>query len=135
MFWYATDQLIMSPINSYLFFLIHFFYPNFFLMWKLRVSTVMTNAPIILTQDCDMYSNDPQTPLRVLCYLCDPAIEPNLGFIQFPQRFPGINKNDTYGCEYKHLAEIHPIGFDGVRGPYYCGTGTFFRRRASISSC
>ncbi|KAK6251469.1 hypothetical protein SCA6_005474 [Theobroma cacao] len=55
----------------------------------LRVSTVMTNAPIILTQECDMYSNDPQTPLRVLCYLCDPAIEPNLGFIQFPQRFPG----------------------------------------------
>ncbi|XVF12934.1 hypothetical protein REPUB_Repub08aG0162700 [Reevesia pubescens] len=38
----------------------------------------MTNAPIILTQDCDMYSNDPQTPLRVLCYVCDPAIEPNL---------------------------------------------------------
>ncbi|XWS48780.1 hypothetical protein CRYUN_Cryun13aG0105700 [Craigia yunnanensis] len=96
----------------------------------LRVSTIMTNAPIILTQDCDMYSNDPQTPLRVLCYVCDPAIEQTLGFVQFPQRFPGINKDDTYGCEYKHLAVIHLLGFDGLRGPYYCGTGTFFRRRA-----
>ena len=90
----------------------------------------MTNAPIILTQDCDMYSNDPQTPLRVLSYVCDPAIEPTLGFVQFPQRFHGINKDDTYGCEYKHLAVIHLLGFDGLRGPYYCGTGTFFRRPA-----
>ncbi|XVF51276.1 hypothetical protein PTKIN_Ptkin04bG0172000 [Pterospermum kingtungense] len=98
----------------------------------LRVSTIMTNAPIVLTQDCDMYSNDPQTPLRVLCYVCDPGIEPTLGFVQFPQRFPGINKDDTYGCEYKHLAEIHVIGFDGIRGPHYCGTGTFFRRRALL---
>ncbi|XVF51278.1 hypothetical protein PTKIN_Ptkin04bG0172200 [Pterospermum kingtungense] len=98
----------------------------------LRVSTIMTDAPIVLTQDCDMYSNDPQTPLRVLCYVCDPEIEPTLGFVQFPQRFPGINKDDTYGCEYKHLAEIHTMGFDGIRGPYYCGTGTFFRRRALL---
>ncbi|XP_022721717.1 cellulose synthase-like protein G3 isoform X2 [Durio zibethinus] len=96
----------------------------------LRVSTIMTNAPIFLTQDCDMYSNDPQTPLRMLCYICDPAIERTLGFVQFPQRFRGINRDDTYGCEYKHLGEIHPMGFDGLRGPYYCGTGTFFLRQA-----
>ncbi|XVE58101.1 hypothetical protein DITRI_Ditri04bG0143200 [Diplodiscus trichospermus] len=96
----------------------------------LRVSTTMTNAPIILTQDCDMYSNDPQTPMRVLCYVCDPAIEPSLGFVQFPQSFSGINKDDTYGYEFKNLAQIHPQGFGGLRGPYYCGTGTFFRRRA-----
>ncbi|KAK1403961.1 hypothetical protein POM88_003566 [Heracleum sosnowskyi] len=33
-----------------------------------RVSAAMTNAPIVLTQDCDMFSNDPKTPLRALCY-------------------------------------------------------------------
>ncbi|GMI76422.1 cellulose synthase like G3, ARABIDOPSIS THALIANA CELLULOSE SYNTHASE-LIKE G3 [Hibiscus trionum] len=60
----------------------------------LRVSTIMTNAPIILTQDRDMYSNDPGTPLRMLCYACDPAIQSTLGFVQFPQRFQGINKYD-----------------------------------------
>ncbi|KAE8717158.1 putative Cellulose synthase like G3 [Hibiscus syriacus] len=95
----------------------------------LRVSTIMTNAPLILTQDCDMYSNDPTTPLRILCYVYDLAIQPTLGFIQFPQRFQGLNK-DTYGYEFKHIIRLHPRGADGLGGAYYFGTGTFFRRRA-----
>ncbi|CAN7071503.1 unnamed protein product [Brassica oleracea var. botrytis] len=41
----------------------------------LRVSSVMTNSPIILTLDCDMYSNNPTTPLHALCYLSDPKIK------------------------------------------------------------
>ncbi|KAJ0048492.1 hypothetical protein Pint_14894 [Pistacia integerrima] len=53
----------------------------------LRVSAVMTNAPIVLTLDCDMYSNDPKTPLRVLCYVCDSATRSDLSYVQFPQRF------------------------------------------------
>ncbi|KAE8717159.1 Cellulose synthase-like protein G3 [Hibiscus syriacus] len=96
----------------------------------LRVSTIMTNAPLILTQDCDMYSNDPTTPLRILCYVYDLAIQPTLGFIQFPQRFQGLNKDDTYGYEFKHIIRLHPRGADGLGGAYYFGTGTFFRRRA-----
>ncbi|RVW91582.1 Cellulose synthase-like protein G3 [Vitis vinifera] len=32
----------------------------------LRISATMTNATVILTLDSDMYSNDPQTPLRAL---------------------------------------------------------------------
>ncbi|XP_044485758.1 cellulose synthase-like protein G2 [Mangifera indica] len=96
----------------------------------LRVSTVMTNAPIVLTLDCDMYSNDPKTPLRVLCYACDSATRSDLAFVQFPQRFRGLNKNDLYACEIKRLFEINFLGFDGLRGPNYVGTGTFFRRRA-----
>ena len=54
-----------------LFFLLLFF---FGCVLKLRVSAAMTNAPIIPTLDCDMYSNDPQTPLRALCYLLDPKL-------------------------------------------------------------
>ncbi|KAK8618080.1 hypothetical protein V6N13_115955 [Hibiscus sabdariffa] len=96
----------------------------------LRVSMIMTNGPLILTQDCDMYSNDPITPLRMLCYVFDPAIQPTLGFMQFPQLFQGLNKDDTYGCELKHLIKLHPRGADGLWGAYYFGTGTFFRRRA-----
>ncbi|KAL6349306.1 hypothetical protein AAG906_033962 [Vitis piasezkii] len=60
----------------------------------IRVSATMTNAPVVLTLDSDMHSNDPQTPLRALCYLLDPDMDPNLGFVQFPQTFHGINKND-----------------------------------------
>ncbi|PON34228.1 Cellulose synthase [Parasponia andersonii] len=96
----------------------------------IRVSATMTNAPIILTLDCDMYSNDPQTPLRVLCYFSDPEVESQVGYIQFPQRFHGINKNDIYGCELKRLFKINAIGMDGLSGPNYVGSGCFFRRRA-----
>ncbi|XP_022733526.1 cellulose synthase-like protein G3 isoform X2 [Durio zibethinus] len=96
----------------------------------LRVSAVMTNASIILTQDCDMYSNDPQTPLRVLCYLSDSAIQSKLAYIQFPQRFHGLNKNDIYASEYKRLFQVNPMGFDGLKGPNYVGSGCFFCRRA-----
>ncbi|XP_019058019.1 PREDICTED: cellulose synthase-like protein G3 isoform X2 [Tarenaya hassleriana] len=96
----------------------------------LRVSGVMTNSPIILAIDCDMYSNDPKTPLRALCYLSDPKIKSELGFVQFPQRFKGINKSDIYACELKRLFHINSTGFDGLKGPNHVGTGCFFNRRA-----
>ncbi|GLT49666.1 hypothetical protein SLA2020_232090 [Shorea laevis] len=96
----------------------------------LRVSAVMSNAPIIQTQDCDMYSNDPQTPLRVLCYVCDPAIRSKLGYVQFPQHFHGLNKNDIYASEYKRMYQINSMGLDGLMGPNYVGPGCFFVRRA-----
>ncbi|CAA7024602.1 unnamed protein product [Microthlaspi erraticum] len=95
----------------------------------LRVSAVFTNAPVILTQDCDMYSNDPGTLVRALCYLTDPKIKSGLGYVQFPQRFQGINKNDIYAGEYKRNFECMGIGLDGLRGPNYVGTGCFFNRR------
>ncbi|KAF2532332.1 hypothetical protein F2Q70_00033000 [Brassica cretica] len=96
---------------------------------KLRVSGVMTNSPVILTLDCDMYSNDPTTPVRALCYLTDPKIKSGLGFVQFPQKFQGVSKNDIYACEYKRLFDINMIGFDGLMGPNHVGTGCFFNRR------
>ncbi|ESQ54940.1 hypothetical protein EUTSA_v10024521mg [Eutrema salsugineum] len=96
----------------------------------LRVSAVMTNSPIILTLDCDMYSNDPSTPVRALCYLTDPKIKSSLGFVQFPQKFQGLSKNDIYACEYKRLFDINMVGFDGLMGPNHVGTGCFFNRRA-----
>ena len=102
----------------------------FFFVLKLRVSAVMTNAPMILTLDCDMYSNDPQTPIRVLCYLTDPKIRSTLGYIQFPQKFHGLNENDIYACEYKYMYIVNPLGMDGLSGPDYEGSGCFFCRRA-----
>lgn len=95
----------------------------------LRVSGSMTNAPIVLTQDCDMYSNDPQTPKRVLCYISDPVLKPTLGYVQFPQRYHGINKDDIYGGEFLRLFVANPVGMDGFQGPNYVGSGCFFLRR------
>ena len=96
---------------------------------KLRVSATMTNAPVILTLDSDMYSNDPQTPLRALCYLLDPSMDPKLAYVQFPQIFYAINKNDIYGGEARHVFQTHPTGMDVLKGPIYLGTGGFFRRK------
>ncbi|KAM1736610.1 hypothetical protein ACFX12_014951 [Malus domestica] len=96
----------------------------------LRVSATMTNAPIVLTLDCDMYSNNPDTPLRTLCYLSDPKLRSKVGYVQFPQRFQGINKTDIYASDFRHLFLINPCGFDGLLGPNYVGTGCFFSRRA-----
>ncbi|RVW43175.1 Cellulose synthase-like protein G2 [Vitis vinifera] len=87
----------------------------------LRVSATMTNAPVILPLDSDMYSNDPQTPLRALCYILDPSMDPKLAYVQFPQIFYGINKNDIYGGEARHGMLIHPAGMDGLKGPMYLG--------------
>ncbi|XP_043695585.1 cellulose synthase-like protein G2 [Telopea speciosissima] len=96
----------------------------------LRVSAAMTNAPVILTLDCDMYSNDPKTPHRVLCYLSDPGLGSKLAYVQFPQLFHGINKHDIYAGEMKRLFQINPQGMDGLAGPNYVGTGCFFHRRS-----
>ncbi|GMH09322.1 hypothetical protein Nepgr_011163 [Nepenthes gracilis] len=73
-----------------------------------RVSAVMTNAPVILTLD--------------------------LGYVQFPQIFCGLNKDDLYSSEYKRLFQINPLGFDGLQGPSYVGTGCFFKRRVLFGS-
>ncbi|PHU28114.1 Cellulose synthase-like protein G3 [Capsicum chinense] len=90
----------------------------------------MTNAPIILTLDCDMYSNDPSTPQRALCCFLDQTLWPELAFVQFPQCFRGLNEADIYASEIKDLFHTNSMGMDGLRGPNYVGTGCFFRRRA-----
>ncbi|KAL8253830.1 hypothetical protein R6Q59_032051 [Mikania micrantha] len=94
----------------------------------LRVSGLLTNGSIVLILDCDMYSNDPETPLRALCYFMDQTADPKLGFIQFPQRFSSINKNDIYASEFKPETQILSLGMDGLLGASFMGTGAFFKR-------
>ncbi|GJT82921.1 cellulose synthase-like protein G3 [Tanacetum coccineum] len=96
----------------------------------LRVSEIMTNAPIILTVDCDMYSNDPRTPLEAICYFLDSSTDHNIAYLQYPQSFHGINQDDIYGAAFKFIFEFNMTGFDGLAGPSHAGTGCFFRRRA-----
>ncbi|KAI3693698.1 hypothetical protein L1987_76648 [Smallanthus sonchifolius] len=63
----------------------------------IRVSAAITNAPVFLVLDCDMYSNNPKTTLYTLCHFLDLNADTNLAFIQFPKCFHDINNNDTYG--------------------------------------
>nr|XP_043640062.1 cellulose synthase-like protein G3 [Erigeron canadensis] len=94
----------------------------------LRVSGMMTGAPIILILDCDTYSNDPTTPIRALCHFLDPQVDPKLAFVQFPQRFKGVNKNDIYASEFWLETQIYSLGMDGLLGAQFMGTGGFIRR-------
>lgn len=94
----------------------------------------MTNAPLVLTQDCDMFSNDPKTPLRAICFFMDPKMDSNLALVQFPPIFHGINKDDIYGAEFREPIINNSCGMDGLLGPTYMGSGAFFRRRAFFGS-
>lgn len=101
-------------------------------MLKLRVSGSLTNSPIILTLDCDMYSNDPSTIQKTLCYLSEKPRPngPSYAYVQFPQRYHGLNEADIYASMHLRLFLANSIGFDGLQGPNYVGTGCFFSRRA-----
>ncbi|KAL0302166.1 UNVERIFIED_CONTAM: Cellulose synthase-like protein G3 [Sesamum calycinum] len=79
----------------------------------LRVSAVTTNAPTILTLDCDMVSNDPSTPFKMLCYFMDNSIGPNLAM--FSSQFVSMgSKADIYSSEFKRVYHINPIGLNGL---------------------
>ncbi|KAI3787558.1 hypothetical protein L1987_42117 [Smallanthus sonchifolius] len=98
----------------------------------IRVSAVITNAPIFLVLDCDMYSNNPKTTLYALCHFLDLNVDTNLAFIQFPQCFHDINNNDTYGAELLFDNRSNPRGMDGLLRVMFLGSGGFLKRQALL---
>ncbi|KAH7689055.1 Cellulose synthase protein [Dioscorea alata] len=62
----------------------------------LRVSSKISNGPIILNVDCDMYSNNSQSIKDALCFFLDEEKGHETGFVQYPQYFDNISKNDLY---------------------------------------
>ncbi|KAG4176272.1 hypothetical protein ERO13_A11G234900v2 [Gossypium hirsutum] len=75
----------------------------------IRVSSKIINAPIILNVDCDMYSNNSKTIKSSLCIFMDEEKGDEIGYVQFPQCFYNLTKNEIYG-------------------PSYMGSGCFHRR-------
>lgn len=63
---------------------------------QVRVSAVLTNAPYILNLDCDHYVNNSQAIREAMCFLMDPQVGREVCFVQFPQRFDGIDRSDRY---------------------------------------
>ncbi|KAH9290258.1 hypothetical protein KI387_034375 [Taxus chinensis] len=94
----------------------------------IRVSAVVSNAPFILTLDCDMYANNCEALREAMCFFMDPQTDHQLGFVQFPQRFHSITKNDLYANRLKRNFDVQFEGFDGTGGPPYVGTGCVHRR-------
>ncbi|KAK6141506.1 hypothetical protein DH2020_024751 [Rehmannia glutinosa] len=95
-----------------------------------RVSAVLTNAPFILNLDCDHYLNNSKAVREAMCFLMDPQVGKKLCYVQFPQRFDGIDRHDRYANRNVVFFDINMKGLDGIQGPVYVGTGCVFNRQA-----
>lgn len=93
----------------------------------LRVSSEISNGPIVLNVDCDMYSNNSESVRDALCFLMDGEKGHEFAYVQFPQQYNNITKNDLYAGSMRMIREdFH--GLDGQGGPLYVGSGCFHRR-------
>ncbi|XP_024544827.1 probable cellulose synthase A catalytic subunit 5 [UDP-forming] isoform X2 [Selaginella moellendorffii] len=95
-----------------------------------RVSAVLTNAPFLLNLDCDHYINNSKALREAMCFMMDPLVGKRVCYVQFPQRFDGIDIHDRYANRNTVFFDINLRGLDGVQGPVYVGTGCVFRRQA-----
>lgn len=66
----------------------------------------MSNSPYILVLDCDMYANNPASARQAMCFHLDPHLSPSLAFVQFPQNFHNISKNDIYCAELRSVFKV-----------------------------
>ncbi|KAK4425537.1 Cellulose synthase-like protein G3 [Sesamum alatum] len=96
----------------------------------LRVSALISNAPYFLVLDCDMYCYDPSSARQAMCLFLDPETSPQIGWVQFPQKFHNIiSEHDIY--DSGHNSDWRGLqGVDGLRGPMMCGSNFFMRREA-----
>ena len=63
---------------------------------KIRVSAVLSNAPYLLNVDCDHYINNSKALREAMCFMMDPTSGKKVCYVQFPQRFDGIDRHDRY---------------------------------------
>ncbi|KAK7305265.1 hypothetical protein VNO77_43167 [Canavalia gladiata] len=94
----------------------------------IRVSSMISNAEVILNVDCDMYSNNSQSLRDALCFFMDEVEGHEIAFVQTPPCFENVTKNDLYGGAVRVSYEVEFPGMDGLGGPMYVGTGCFHRR-------
>ncbi|KAF3955668.1 hypothetical protein CMV_019135 [Castanea mollissima] len=94
----------------------------------LRVSGVISNGPYLLVLDCDMYCNDPTSARQAMCFHLDSQLSHSLAFVQYPQIFYNISKNDIYDGQARSAYKWQ--GMDGLKGPLLSGTGFYLKRKA-----
>lgn len=127
------------------------------LCFQIRVSAVLTNGAYLLNVDCDHYFNNSKALREAMCFMMDPILGRKTCYVQFPQRFDGIDLHDRYAnrnivffdvrllrlCDqiqhlipininltHHGLRQINLKGQDGIQGPVYVGTGCCFNRQA-----
>ncbi|KHN25933.1 Cellulose synthase A catalytic subunit 4 [UDP-forming] [Glycine soja] len=96
----------------------------------IRVSAVLSNAPFMLNLDSGHYVNNNKAIREAMCFLMDPQLGNKLCYVQFPQRFDGIDRHDRYANRNFVFFDINLKALDGIQGPVYVGTGCVFNRQA-----
>lgn len=94
-----------------------------------RASAIMSNGPFILNLDCDHYVYNSKAFREGMCFMMDRGGD-RLCYVQFPQRFEGIDPSDRYANHNTVFFDINMRALDGLQGPVYVGTGCLFRRIA-----
>nr|ACF82274.1 unknown [Zea mays] len=64
-----------------------------------------------------------------MCFMLDRGGD-RVCYVQFPQRFEGIDPNDRYANHNLVFFDVAMRAMDGLQGPMYVGTGCVFRRTA-----
>ena len=77
-------------------------------MWIDKSIWCNEQSPFILTLDCDMYTNYTQALREAMCFFMDHKTGHQFAFVQFPQRFHGITKNDLYANDLSKFYEHNP---------------------------
>ncbi|XVE50865.1 hypothetical protein DITRI_Ditri01bG0198300 [Diplodiscus trichospermus] len=98
----------------------------------IRVSSEISNGAIILNLDCDMYANNEDSTKEDLCFFMDETRGHQIAYVQHPQKFNNITKNDLYANSSPAFYKVELPGIGGYGAALYCGTGCFHRR---VSLC
>ncbi|KAJ7953397.1 Cellulose synthase [Quillaja saponaria] len=94
-----------------------------------RASAIMSNGPFILNLDCDHYIYNSEALREGMCFMMDRGGD-RICYVQFPQRFEGIDPSDRYANHNTVFFDVNMRALDGIQGPVYVGTGCLFRRTA-----
>ncbi|CAN6486589.1 unnamed protein product [Victoria cruziana] len=94
-----------------------------------RSSAILSNGPFILNLDCDHYVYNSQAMREGMCFMMDRGGD-RICYVQFPQRFEGIDPSDRYANHNTVFFDGNMRALDGLQGPVYVGTGCLFRRMA-----
>ncbi|RVW33652.1 Cellulose synthase-like protein E6 [Vitis vinifera] len=94
----------------------------------IRVSSKISNGSIILNVDCDMYSNNSESVRDALCFFMDEEKGHEIAYVQFPQCYDNLTRNDLYDTCFRVINEVELAALDANGGPCYIGSGCFHRR-------
>ncbi|KAL4618577.1 hypothetical protein ACB092_06G020700 [Castanea dentata] len=72
----------------------------------IRMSSEISNGPIILNVDCDMCSNNSHSVRDALCFFMDEEKGHEIAFVQFPQNFKNVTRNEIYDASLRVITEM-----------------------------